>query len=148
MKQIKQRYLAWLTILTYFLVVPLPLWNAGKIILCYTEDSHIKIELVTEQGCCNPLGVPSNGLTTCFQFDPAPNKNECTCQICIPISINRDGNTFYTNNASRKLTIHNDINFINQALPENNSIKPSFLPTTTIQISSIQKALRTVILLI
>jgi len=147
MEQIKQRYLAWSTIFVYLLVAPLPLWDGGKIILCYAEDSHIKIEFVTEQGCCYPLAVPSKP-NTYVQFNPAPNKNECTSCIDIPISINRVENTFYANNPPQKINIHNAINLITPVLPENNSIRPSFLPTTTIQTNSIQKALRTVILLI
>ncbi|MEI6126094.1 MAG: hypothetical protein WCQ99_06015 [Pseudomonadota bacterium] len=149
MKALKQNYLIWLTLLLSLLSVPFPTWGEN-VVLCYAKDNHVKVEVITEQTCRTPLAIPYSKENIYSQFNTIFSKDCCGTCFDIPISKNHVADTFHIYNytASHKPNFYYDLHSIIQTFPENNLLNPSSLPFKIHHSPSLQKSLRTVVLLI
>ena len=79
-----KKHSASLILLFYVLFSLMPVWSNGNIVLCYSADGHLDIEVKTAQSC--------SGRNSMREVSQCENSRPCFC-VDIPISKNKTDNT-------------------------------------------------------
>jgi hypothetical protein len=135
-----KKHSASVILLFYVLFSLLPVWSNGNIVLCYSAEGHLEIEVKTAQSC--------SGRNSMREVSQCENSRPCFC-VDIPISKNK---TDYTICIAKGIVKNSSVRYSYfhtppaAYTPSLNNVTP-FSPHPTINNSS-RETLRTTILLI
>ena len=79
-----KKHFSYLISIFYVLFSLLPVWSNGNIVLCYSAEGHLDIEVKTAQSC--------SGRNSIREVSQCENSRPCFC-VDIPISKNKTDNT-------------------------------------------------------
>jgi len=79
-----KKHFSYLISIFYVLFSLLPVWSNGNIVLCYSAEGHLDIEVKTAQSC--------SARNSMRQVSQCENSRPCFC-VDIPISKNKTDNT-------------------------------------------------------
>jgi len=121
----------------YVLFSLLPVWSNGNIVLCYSAERHLEIEVKTAQSC--------SGRNSIREVKQCENSRPCFC-VDIPISKNNIDNTIC---ATKKTgSVRYSYFHTSQTAQTPSGNNPALCFTHTFISNTFRETLRTTILLI
>jgi len=135
-----KKHLSYLILLFYVLFSLLPVWSNGNIVLCYSTEGHLEIEVKTAQSC--------SGRNSMREVKQCENSRPCFC-VDIPISKNNIDNTICVTkeNLKNSSVSHNYLHTSQTAQTPSDNNRAACYTLTFLSTTS-RDTLRTTILLI
>ena len=135
-----KKHPAYLILLFYVLFSLLPVWSNGNIVLCYSAEGHLDIEVKTAQSC--------SARNSMQEVEQCENSRPCFC-VDIPLSKNKTHNTIcVTKGISKNSSIRYTYFHTPQAAQTPSCDNFSSFSTRPVINNSSHETLRTTILLI
>lgn len=95
-----KKHFSYLISVFYVLFSLLPVWSNGNIVLCYSAEGHLEIEVKTAQSCSERNSMRDPGQCEnsrpCFCVDIPLSKNKTDNTICVTKEILKNSSIRYT----------------------------------------------------